>query len=644
MLQIKHFLQHRPVYRIIDILKKKRSLCDMRSLFSRHCIITVGIAYFAVIMMFIAAPFATVFAESNDIQNTLCVTTDSLGDSIEEALGPSAVEGELALPTIISNSGLVTSSQKQYQIWHKNGASTTIEVTFLDGYTWAGDVFGYYIKGHPESFVPIFKYGRGTNSIYSSVATATPGQIYTVVVPGEDIGFAVHKDFEGLNLRTSENSLNENGEDYMIAYDVATSTNPNYGTYVLAFEDIFISTSDKDHNDIVVKVTVKLCESPTPVNHPPVITLIGANPTSVVVGNTYTDLGATAEDQEDGDLTAHIVITGSVNTSTTSTSTLIYSIIDSGGLSASTTRVVIVSATSTATTTSPSDPPNNPPPSGGGGGSGGSSRPPGGGGVVLSASTSLECFYLRDYMRRDFDNDPLEVLKLQAFLINFEGHSDVTLTGVFDQATFDAVSAFQMKYFKDILEPWGHTGPTGYVYILTQKKINEIYCQRLFPLNQAQINEIVVFRAFLESLRTQEIKPQLLPYSTTTPSILPIVGEVELPEPSQGQNLRNLATAATTYMSDWWYLILPLLIVLAVFIFWTLSPSKYNSMRASIKSWYLVGLARTKSILKKTKETPKKPVSLKEEPIKWNIKKEPAKLVEEEVIKDTEVIILGPKK
>ena len=136
-----------------------------------------------------------------------------------------------------------------------------------------------------------------------------------------------------------------------------------------------------------------------------------------------------------------------------------------------------------------------PPAGGGGGGAGGGvgSIPinntvlPGGhrhGGIVLGAETSdLECFYLHDYMRIDFQNDPIQVMRLQAFLKSFEGYDYVTVNGVFDQATFDAVS-FQMKYKDDILTPWGHTAPTGYVYILTLKKINELYCQHTFPINR----------------------------------------------------------------------------------------------------------------------------------------------------------------
>ena len=310
---------------------------------------------------------------------------------------------------------------------------------------------------------------------------------------------------------------------------------------------------------------------------------------------------------------------------------------------------------------------------GGGGGGGGSSSGSGGGSSRPSTSTSTVteavCFYLRDYMRRDFANDPIEVLKLQGFLRNFEGHSEVTLTGVFDQATFDAVSAFQMKYFSDILEPWGHTGPTGYVYILTLKKINEIYCQRIFPLNQSQVNEIAAFRALLDSLRTRGVDVELPPpsesgsveergLSTTTPIVIPIVGEAE---PPQGQNLRNLAAAifalpdnlldiikcsyefllviivlyilgnvlkdvlyknipenakkrfftkwltidvgmglaiVAAYMMRWWCIILPLMLALILSLIWTSTYSRHNSIRASIKSWYLVGSLRIKSIWK----------------------------------------------
>ena len=107
------------------------------------------------------------------------------------------------------------------------------------------------------------------------------------------------------------------------------------------------------------------------------------------------------------------------------------------------------------------------------------------------------CTYLKGYLRMGGDNDIEEVKKLQTFLRDFERFSELEVTGVFDQATFDAVSAFQTKYKEDILEPWGIDVPTGYVYYTTQKKINELYCNEEFSFNQTQATEINNFRTSL---------------------------------------------------------------------------------------------------------------------------------------------------
>lgn len=45
---------------------------------------------------------------------------------------------------------------------------------------------------------------------------------------------------------------------------------------------------------------------------PPVITLVGDNPVNITVGDTYTDAGATASDDVDGDITANIVVGGDI--------------------------------------------------------------------------------------------------------------------------------------------------------------------------------------------------------------------------------------------------------------------------------------------------------------------------------------------
>ena len=84
-------------------------------------------------------------------------------------------------------------------------------------------------------------------------------------------------------------------------------------------------------------------------------------------------------------------------------------------------------------------------------------------------------------MRMGDNNDPLEVIKLQAFLKTFEHFDYVTINGVFDQATFQAVSEFQLRYKEDVLTPWGISAPTGYAYIRTVGKINQILCGNGIP-------------------------------------------------------------------------------------------------------------------------------------------------------------------
>ncbi len=79
------------------------------------------------------------------------------------------------------------------------------------------------------------------------------------------------------------------------------------------------------------------------VNKLPVITLLGSNPTNLLLGDTFTDSLATSTDYEDGNLTSSIVVTGTVNTTLAETYTKVYTVTDTAGGVASTTRSVIVS-------------------------------------------------------------------------------------------------------------------------------------------------------------------------------------------------------------------------------------------------------------------------------------------------------------
>ncbi len=67
------------------------------------------------------------------------------------------------------------------------------------------------------------------------------------------------------------------------------------------------------------------------VGHSPVITMLGKSQVETGYGLSYHDAGATATDEEDGDLTDKIVKTTNVDTSLTGTYYVKYNVTDSDG-------------------------------------------------------------------------------------------------------------------------------------------------------------------------------------------------------------------------------------------------------------------------------------------------------------------------
>ena len=137
------------------------------------------------------------------------------------------------------------------------------------------------------------------------------------------------------------------------------------------------------------------------------------------------------------------------------------------------------------------------------------------GGVVLGASTSTlatttesmppeSCdTFITAYIRSGRANDAEQVRRLQMILRDTEGAS-VDINGTYDAATESAVHSFQTKYAADILTPWGIEKSTGYVYITTRRKLNEIYCRKTkeFPLSSQDLAEIVRVRELAEAVST----------------------------------------------------------------------------------------------------------------------------------------------
>ncbi len=121
--------------------------------------------------------------------------------------------------------------------------------------------------------------------------------------------------------------------------------------------------------------------------------------------------------------------------------------------------------------------------------------------------------YLTKFIRFGENNDPAEVRKLQSFLNQYE-NEQLIADGVYKPVDVDAVMRFQVKH-KEILAFWNSTKPTGYVYIATQKSVNQIVCSRNNPLTcpyftkyvkeGSRNSEVVKIKQFLNATQGERL-------------------------------------------------------------------------------------------------------------------------------------------
>lgn len=93
---------------------------------------------------------------------------------------------------------------------------------------------------------------------------------------------------------------------------------------------------------LVVSVFIIACNNDDNDSTAPVVTLIGESSTTVSQSSTYVDAGATAIDNQDGDLTSSIVTTSDLDTSTLGAYTVVHSVSDAAGNVGSASRQVDV--------------------------------------------------------------------------------------------------------------------------------------------------------------------------------------------------------------------------------------------------------------------------------------------------------------
>ena len=174
-------------------------------------------------------------------------------------------------------------------------------------------------------------------------------------------GFTFYKDYVIKtsilnNFTTSISSSGNNsyrfiiytiGNDFIVSDDETILMLPIFientvdlGQYTFEFSNVILSSESNENisSEALMIGYVNVIEDTTA----PIITLIGENAITLEVGTSYNDAGATAIDNNDGDLSANIIVTGTVDTSTVGMYTITYSATNASENTGSATRTVII--------------------------------------------------------------------------------------------------------------------------------------------------------------------------------------------------------------------------------------------------------------------------------------------------------------
>ena len=139
---------------------------------------------------------------------------------------------------------------------------------------------------------------------------------------------SVHE-FGSLDQISLENAtVNTSADSNSISITLDATTN----TEIAALTTPLLDQSSSAFSDLVGNNSNQVVDIGFTIdNNPPVLTLLGDNIVTLEATTPYTDAGATAFDDEEGDITGDITVSGTVDTSTIGTYILTYNVSDVSG-------------------------------------------------------------------------------------------------------------------------------------------------------------------------------------------------------------------------------------------------------------------------------------------------------------------------
>ncbi|MDC0463443.1 DUF5011 domain-containing protein [Flavobacteriaceae bacterium] len=130
-------------------------------------------------------------------------------------------------------------------------------------------------------------------------------------------------------IYTVSNQYINPGDQTILKLPIFVQSDLGLGQYTFEFSNIVLSsqTNQNISSQALSIGYINVIEDTTV----PVITLTGESTVTIEVGSTYTDAGATASDNYDGDITSSIVTVNPVDTAVVGVYTVTYSVTDSNG-------------------------------------------------------------------------------------------------------------------------------------------------------------------------------------------------------------------------------------------------------------------------------------------------------------------------